>query len=110
MNVVHIIDLFTVIIVLYGFGYAVIMVVQMHVEHRRWDGHSAVDMTVIRVKLGTYLLLALEMFIAADIILTIWEPSLEHLAELWAIVVIRIVITHFLQKEMNELSEEWVEH
>jgi uncharacterized membrane protein len=60
----------------------------------------------IRIQLGEYLLLALEIFICADIILSVQDPSLEHLTQLGIIVVIRIVIAYFLQHEIKELSGE----
>lgn len=108
--IVTVIDVMTVLVIVYGFVYAIYLFVQMHMDHLFGDKHTTVDLSVIRVKLGSYLLLALELFIAADIILTIGEPSLEHLLQLWAIIIIRVAISHFLQKEMNELTEWGIHH
>jgi uncharacterized membrane protein len=58
----------------------------------------------IRILLGENLLLALEIFICADIILSVQDPSMEHLTQLAIIVAIRIVIAYFLQHEIKELS------
>lgn len=80
--IVTVIDVMTVLVIVYGFVYAIYLFVQMHMDHLFGDKHTTVDLSVIRVKLGSYLLLALELFIAADIILTIGEPSLEHLLQL----------------------------
>jgi len=55
---------------------------------------------VLRHRFGSYLLLGLEFLIAADIILTITRPTLEEIAILGSIVVIRTIISHFLDKEM----------
>jgi len=55
---------------------------------------------VLRHQFGSYLLLGLEFLIAADAILTITYPSLEEIAILASIVVIRTVISFFLDKEM----------
>ena len=107
---VQIVDIATVVVIFYGFAYAMYLFWQMHRDHWTGDDHKAIDLSVIRIKLWSYLLLALELFIAADIILTIWDPSIDHLIQLWAIVVIRVVITHFLQKEMTELKHDGVEH
>jgi len=56
----------------------------------------------IRHVLGSYLLLGLEFLIAADIIRTIVRPTLEELAILGGIVVIRTVISYFLGREIDE--------
>jgi len=108
--IVAVIDVMTVVVILYGFIFAIYMFVKMHMDNLFGEKHTAVDLSVIRVKLWSYLLLGLELFIAADIILTIWDPSVRHLMELAAIVIIRIVISHFLQKEMSELKEDGVHH
>ena len=56
----------------------------------------------IRHTVGSYLLLGLEFLIAADIIHTIVKPTLEELAILGSIVVIRTIISYFLGKEMGD--------
>jgi len=55
---------------------------------------------ILRHQFGSYLLLGLEFLIAADVILTITYPSLEEIAILASIVVIRTVISYFLDREM----------
>jgi len=55
----------------------------------------------IRHTVGSYLLLGLEFLIAADIIRTILKPTLEELAILGGIVVIRTIISYFLGKELG---------
>lgn len=49
--IVSVIDIMTVAVIVYGFVYAIFMFVQMHVH--QWFGkkHTAVDLSVIRVKL-----------------------------------------------------------
>ncbi len=56
----------------------------------------------IRYEIGFHLLLGLEFLIAADIVRTIIKPSLDELAILGGIVVIRTVISYFLGKEINQ--------
>lgn len=63
---------------------------------------SLKDTDILRVTLGTYLLLGLEFLIAADVIRTILKPSLEEVAILGAIVAIRTVINYFLDIEIDE--------
>jgi uncharacterized membrane protein len=56
----------------------------------------------IRIKLGSYLVLALEFFIAGDIVKTIIKPSWQSLGILGAIVVIRSVLSYFLTKDLKK--------
>ncbi|MFH0838730.1 MAG: DUF1622 domain-containing protein [Candidatus Omnitrophota bacterium] len=57
----------------------------------------------IRIKLGSYLVLALEFFIAADIVRTIITPTWESVGILGVIVVIRTVLSYFLTKDMKNV-------
>jgi uncharacterized membrane protein len=63
-------------------------------------------LTKIRIDFGNYILLGLEFLIAADIIETILKPTNQELLELAGIVVIRILLSFFLTKEINELGKE----
>ena len=56
----------------------------------------------IRLKLGSYLILALEIFIASDIIKTVITPTWESLGILGAIVVIRTVLSYFLTQDLKK--------
>lgn len=58
----------------------------------------------IRYDIGFHLLLGLEFLIAADIIRSIMRPTLEELAILGGLVVIRTVISYFLGKEIRRKS------
>lgn len=51
--------------------------------------------------LGSYILLGLEILISADIIDSILNPTLHDILRLAAIVIIRTVISYFLNKEMK---------
>lgn len=57
----------------------------------------------IRIKLGSYLVLALEFFIASDIIKTIITPTWESLGILGAIVIIRTILSYFLTKDIKKI-------
>lgn len=57
----------------------------------------------IRLKLGSYLVLALEFFIAGDIVKTIITPTWQSLGILGAIVVIRTILSYFLTKDLKKL-------
>lgn len=57
----------------------------------------------IRVKLGSYLVLGLEFFIAGDIVKTIITPTWQSLGMLGAIVVIRTILSYFLTKDLKKM-------
>ncbi len=58
----------------------------------------------IRHKFASYLLLALEFMIAADIIATVIHPTFEEIAILASIVAIRTIISYFLEKEVDKFN------
>lgn len=58
---------------------------------------------VIRIRLGSYLVLALEFFIAGDIVKTIITPTWESLGILGAIVVIRTILSYFLTTDLKKI-------
>ncbi len=60
----------------------------------------------IRYSLGIYLLLGLEFLIAADILETVFKPSLEQLGILAGIVIIRTVLNYFLNKELAHIKQD----
>lgn len=64
--------------------------------------------TPIRLTLGRYLTLALELQLAADILSTSIAPTWERIGKLAAIAIIRTVLNYFLNKELKdeEASEE----
>lgn len=58
----------------------------------------------IRHQFASYLLLALEFLIAADIIATVIHPTFEEIAILASIVIIRTLISYFLEKEISNFE------
>lgn len=67
---------------------------------------SAYVLTGIRSFFGSYILLSLEILIAADIVHSIINPSFQDLINLGAMVVIRTVMAYFLHKEMIDAKKE----
>lgn len=102
---VETIDMMTIVIIFYSFMRAIYQFLIHHTN--RWFNYpkNPTSFNKIRVELWEYLLLALEIFICSDIILSVKEPTIEHLTQLSIIVIIRIVIAHFLQKEISELHD-----
>ncbi|NLO06686.1 MAG: DUF1622 domain-containing protein [candidate division WS1 bacterium] len=77
--------------------------------HRMRGRDIAHERAVVRQDLGYYILLGLEFLIAADIMRTIRHPTLDELATLAGIVLIRTVISYYLTHEMREAGrlEGW---
>lgn len=76
-------------------------------ELKRLTGnYSITNIRKLRAAFGTYLLLGLEFLIASDILKTVLEPTLNELAILGGIVVLRTVLSVFLNKEIKELETE----
>jgi uncharacterized membrane protein len=100
-----IIDIFSVIVITYG----VILCAKDFIVTRftsKDSKDSFIATTVIKNQLASYILLSLEILIAADIIETIVSPTLTDIALLAATVVIRTVISYFLNKEIKESNLE----
>jgi len=67
------------------------------------------DIDTVRYKLGSYLLLGLEFLVAADILETVFAPTLERIGILGGIVVIRTVLNFFLNKELERIEKKETE-
>lgn len=84
-----------------AWGFALIMVRFFKLEWQRFGGQKiGPRREALRHQLGSYLLLGLEILIAADILRTITHPTLQDMALLAGIVVIRTVISFFLDKDL----------
>jgi uncharacterized membrane protein len=59
-----------------------------------------------RIELGRYILAGLELFIVADIIRTALSLALADLLFLGLLVVIRSIISYFLDSELRDLEKE----
>ena len=59
-----------------------------------------------RLKLGTYILAALEFLIVADILFTIVHRTLDDVIVLAIVAAVRTVVSYFLGKEIEALSQE----
>ncbi len=82
-------------------GVAVTTVSTIRVETGAVRGrHLPGSRMVLRQQLGASLLLGLEFLIAADVIRTVLQPTLQEVGILGGIVAIRTVISYFLHKEM----------
>lgn len=67
---------------------------------------AARENNFIRNFLGSYVLLGLEILIAADIIETIIHPTFADIVRLAVVVVIRAVISYFLNMEIEKALKD----
>lgn len=87
------------LIILFGIAISLVEFLRKEVFERE----QAVQLNeTIRLKLGSYLVLGLEFFIAGDIVKTIITPTWESLGMLGAIVVIRTILSYFLTKDLRK--------
>ena len=68
--------------------------------NRLRGGFDLEQISRLRIRLGQYLLLGLELLIASDIIETIVNPGLNELLQVGGVVVIRTVLSFFLNREI----------
>lgn len=100
-----ILNLFSIIVLVWGVVKAAIDFFRS--EIRFSDRIKAAKMNnFIKNYLGTYVLLSLEILIAADIIESIINPTFNDILKLGIVVVIRTVISYFLHKEIEESSDQ----
>ena len=90
--------LFGPVLVFYGGIRAVIRVIAREVLGRNYEYND------IRLDFTTKIVLALEFFIAADLIKSILQPTLNDVIVLAVIVAIRTVVGYSLNIELKELS------
>ena len=64
------------------------------------DGQDAKE--AVRLRLGRWLAVALELELAADILRTAITPTWNEIGQLAAIVVLRTVLNFFLQQEIDK--------
>ena len=60
----------------------------------------------LRVTFGSYLTLALELLLGADILVTALAPTWEDIGKLAAIATIRTVLNYFLERDLNSWEKE----
>jgi len=63
-------------------------------------------MNACRIELGRHILTALEVFIVSDVLRTVVHMTLDNLLLLALLVVIRSLISFFLEREMRNLERE----
>lgn len=88
------------LIILWGFLFCVINFCKIQFKKKGVKNFIS-SVKEIRFVFGTYLIIGLEFMIAGNLIQTIFNPNQEQLINLGIIVVIRSIITYFLDKEFK---------
>lgn len=100
-----IISVTSLLIVTYG-AFVAILAFLKNEWGRITGDYSQIKIRMLRADFGTYLLLGLEFLIASDILKTVLEPTLDELAILGGVVVLRTILSIFLNKEIKELETD----
>ncbi len=101
----YIVAMVAIIIILWGLALTTMRFIYYEYLRIRYRKHMHIYREILRHTFGTYLLLGLEFLIAADVIRTIVEFSFKDLGILGGIVVIRTIISFFLDREVGETRE-----
>lgn len=103
-DISYYVELISFVIMIYGSALALLHLIKC--EFRRLTKKFDISqIDIIRHDFAYYILLGLEFLIAADIIQTILKPTSQELIELGGIVVIRILLSYFLNKEIDALKK-----
>ena len=86
------------VVIIYGGIRAVIELLQTGLP-RRSTGRDQ-----IKREFTGNIIFGLEFFIAGDVLTTVLDPSLEDLTLLGAVVIIRVILGYFLEKEVKEFD------
>ena len=76
-------------------------------EIKRLRGLACVEaIRDLRLQLGSYILLSLEFIIISDIIMTGISRNMDDLLALGLLVIIRVVLSFFLGRDLNEVKAQ----
>src|SRR6266516_3927883 len=93
-----------VLVIIFGVAACVALFFRSEIQSARGRNVEE-DRKLLRHMLGYYLLLGLEILIAADIIDTLMKPSVQDLIVLGAIVLIRTIVSYSLNSELKSEHE-----
>ncbi len=105
LEISHAIELVSFAIMIYGALFALLHFFKLELK-RITKKFEITNLDVVRHDFGYYILFGLEFLIAADIIQTILKPTSQELIELGGIVVIRILLSYFLNQEIEQLKKQ----
>ncbi len=92
-------EFIAIVLIVYAIGLAL----HQFIRHSRRSNFDTVQQ-LLRLELGRYLILALELLLAADIVATAVSPTWDAIGRLAAISLIRTFLNYFLEREVRELE------
>lgn len=87
-------------------GVAIIVYGAVYIAYTILIKKEPISLDTIRLELGRSIVLALEFFLAADIIGTVITPDYYSIGMLSILVIIRTILTYFLNQDLDRLSEQ----
>jgi uncharacterized membrane protein len=90
-------------------GFVVATFSYFRITFRKNNGTHIMQMQLVRCGLGVKLVFALELLIISDLLHSLVSRSLDDMAIVGALVLIRTVISYFLNKEILEVSNKMSE-
>ena len=99
-------NLLSILVLVWGVVKAGFDFIRFEIKSERPYESAARENNFIRNFLGSYVLLGLEILIAADIIETIIHPTFADIVRLAVVVVIRTVISYFLNMEIEKALKD----
>ncbi len=97
------IDLVAILVILWGLVKALFDYFVLRIKNKTLNRN---DIKVVRCYIGSYLLLGLEIMIVADVIKTVLNQTKDDLIFLGGIVIIRTILSYFLNKEIGEMESD----
>lgn len=104
-EIIRFINILSILILLIGVIFSLISFIKSELRKSPTD-EKIKSIIFIKNYLGSYILLSLEVLICADIIETIINPSFKDILLLASIVLIRTIISYFLNKEIEASKKE----
>ena len=101
--ITEIIDLIAILFMLWGLVKALFDYFVLRIKNKTLNRN---DIKVVRCYIGSYLLLGLEIMIVADVITTVLNQTKDDLIFLGGIVIIRTILSYFLNKEIGEMESD----
>lgn len=101
--ITEIIDLIAILFILWGLVKALFDYFALRIKNKALSSN---DVQNIRCYLGTYILLGLEIMIVADLIKTVLNQTIDDLIFLGGIVIIRTILSYFLNKEISDVRSD----
>ena len=97
-------DIFAICLLVWGVCLSIKDFLKYLFVHTKVPSDRVSENNAIKQMLGGYILLSLEILVSAGIIESIIKPTLQDIFQLAALVVIRTIISYFLNKEIGPLD------